>query len=75
MDNLRKVNARSILLLCHRNADPDTLCSAYALFNLLKKIKPSLMINIGAPQGLSKLSKKILKYLPFDFVYGYILQS
>jgi nanoRNase/pAp phosphatase (c-di-AMP/oligoRNAs hydrolase) len=60
----RKFKVQSILLMCHQNADPDALCSAYALSCLLQKIDPSFTIKIAAFQGLNKLSKQILKYLP-----------
>lgn len=68
MNIFRKVNAKSILLICHQNADPDALCSAYALSCLLNKIVSSFKIEIAAFQGLNKLSKQILKYLPIIVV-------
>jgi nanoRNase/pAp phosphatase (c-di-AMP/oligoRNAs hydrolase) len=60
----KKVNAKSILLLCHQNADPDALCSAYALSCLLTNYDSSYRIAITAYQGLNKPSKQILNYLP-----------
>jgi nanoRNase/pAp phosphatase (c-di-AMP/oligoRNAs hydrolase) len=68
LDIFRKVNANSILLLCHQNADPDALCSAYAFSCLLNTIESSVKIEIAAFQGLNKLSKQILKYLPIIVV-------
>ena len=68
MDILGKVDARSILLLCHQNADPDALCSAYALSKLLEEIEPNFMIEIAASQGLSRLSRQILNYIPIEVV-------
>ncbi len=68
MDIFRKVDAKSILLICHQNADPDALCSAYALSCLLNKISSSFKIEIAAFQGLNKLSKQILKFLPIIVV-------
>lgn len=59
-----ELNAQLILLLCHHNADPDALCSAYALSSLIKKHKPQIKVEIGAAQGISRISKHILKYLP-----------
>jgi nanoRNase/pAp phosphatase (c-di-AMP/oligoRNAs hydrolase) len=60
-------NAISLLLLCHNNADPDAIGSAYALQSLLKKLRPSLRIVIGTEQGINRLSKYVLKYVPIPF--------
>lgn len=65
MDLLQKVNASLIVLLCHHNADPDAICSAYAFSQILKRAKPDLEFEVAA-QGLSKLSKQILKTIPMD---------
>ncbi len=59
-----ELGAKLIVLLCHHNADPDAICSAYALSSLIKKYKPQAIVEIGAAQGISRLSKHILKYLP-----------
>jgi len=61
-----EVNAKRIVLLCHHNADPDAICSAYAMASLIKKCKPQVSVEIGAAQGISRLSKHILKYLPIN---------
>jgi len=60
---LDESNARFIVLLCHHNADPDAICSAYALASLLKRLRPNAEFEIGAAQGISRLSKHILDYL------------
>lgn len=49
-----------LVLLCHHNADPDSIGSAYALYRLLEEIKPTVFVEIAA-QGLSKISRQILK--------------
>jgi len=59
-----KRNARRVLLLCHHNADPDAVCSAFAFSQLLKRLRPKLNIKIAAAQGLSRLSKFMIKSLP-----------
>ncbi len=59
-----KRNAKRILLLCHHNADPDAVCSAFAFSQLLKRLRPKLNIEIAAAQGPSRLSKFMLKSLP-----------
>jgi len=59
-------NAKLVVLLCHHNADPDAICSAYAFAGLLKRLKPEIECEIGVSQGISRLSKHILEYLPID---------
>ena len=59
-----RLNAKRILLLCHHNADPDAVCSAFAFSQLLKRLRPKLNIEIAAAQGLSRLSKFMIKSLP-----------
>ncbi len=63
---LDEVNAKLIVLLCHHNADPDAICSAYAFAGLLKRLRQNLEVEVGAAQGISRLSKHILKYLPIN---------
>jgi len=59
-----KRNAKRIILLCHHNADPDAVCSAFAFSRLLKRLRPKLNIETAAAQGPSRLSKFMLKSLP-----------
>jgi nanoRNase/pAp phosphatase (c-di-AMP/oligoRNAs hydrolase) len=61
---LDEANARFVLLLCHHNADPDAVCSAYAFQSLLSKCRPNITVEIGTGQGISRLSKHILKHIP-----------
>jgi nanoRNase/pAp phosphatase (c-di-AMP/oligoRNAs hydrolase) len=63
---LDEVNAKLVVLLCHHNADPDAICSAYAFAGLLKRLRQGLEVEIGAAQGISRLSKHILKHLPIN---------
>ena len=63
---LDKVHASFVLLLCHHNADPDAVCSAYAFQNLLARCRPNFNIEIGIGQGLSRLSKQILNHIPIS---------
>ncbi len=63
---LDELNAKVVVLLCHHNADPDAICSSYAFANLLKRLKPQLEVEIGASQGISRLSKHLLKFLPIN---------
>ena len=63
---LEDSNAENVVLLCHHNADPDAICSAYAFAELLKKLKPEINVEIGASQGISRLAKHLLKHLPIE---------
>ncbi|MBS7655325.1 DHH family phosphoesterase [Candidatus Bathyarchaeota archaeon] len=62
------LNSKSVAVACHQNADPDAVCSAFALLKLLKKINKRLKISLIAPEGISRISKQILKVIPAFFV-------
>jgi len=62
---IRKANSASIL--CHQNADLDAVCSAYALYSLLKRINKKLRIEIATP-SLSRISQRVLTHFPEKFV-------
>ncbi|MGQ9723354.1 MAG: DHH family phosphoesterase [Candidatus Jordarchaeum sp.] len=55
-------NPKKILILCHQNADPDALCSAYAIKNLIANLFPEIECLIGA-DDLNKISSIILEDL------------
>jgi len=59
-----RVKPESILLLCHQNADPDAVCSAFAFSQLLKRLNPELGVEIASPEGVSRLSKALVVRLP-----------
>jgi len=61
---LDDAHVRFVLLLCHHNADPDAICSAYAFQSLLAECKPNMTAEIGTGQGISRLSKHILNHIP-----------
>ncbi|MCK4482651.1 DHH family phosphoesterase, partial [Candidatus Bathyarchaeota archaeon] len=63
---LDETDAELVVLLCHHNADPDAICSAYAFKSLLKHFKPNLEVEIGLAHGISRLSKHLLKHLPIE---------
>jgi nanoRNase/pAp phosphatase (c-di-AMP/oligoRNAs hydrolase) len=63
---LDTVDAKSVVLLCHHNADPDAICSAYALASLLKQARPEMEVEIGAAHGISRLSKHLLQHIPVE---------
>ena len=61
---LEQRDASFVLLLCHRSADADAICSAYALQGLLKRFLPNVVTEIGCPQGVNKPSKQLLEHMP-----------
>ncbi len=58
---LRK--ASKVLILGHQNADPDAVCSAYALSGLLRRLQRGLKTELASPEGASKISKQVLQRL------------
>jgi phosphoesterase RecJ-like protein len=48
------------MLLCHHNADPDTLCAAYGLQELALTLDPTMKVDIILTGGASNLSRKIM---------------
>jgi len=65
---INKVRPKYVLLLCHQNADPDAICSAFAFSRLLKRLKPNVKVDIACPEGMSRLSKMLCDYLPIRIV-------
>jgi phosphoesterase RecJ-like protein len=61
---LEDTKASFVLLLCHRSADADAICSAYALQGLLKRFLPDVVVEIGCPQGVNKPAKQLFEHLP-----------
>ena len=58
---LRKRRPNSVIVVCHRKADPDAYGSAYAVAYLLKYLYKDVRVKIGTPGGISKLAAKIGK--------------
>jgi len=55
--------AEHIVLLCHQNADPDAVCSAFALQALLHKLAPGTKATISCPEGVSAPTRQLLENL------------
>jgi len=55
--------AEHIVLLCHQNADPDAVCSAFALRALLHKLAPGIKTTISCPEGISAPTRQLLENL------------
>lgn len=64
IDILKEQEATFVLLLCHRSADADAVCSAYAFQGLLKRCLPDVVVEIGTPQGINKPVKLLLEHMP-----------
>jgi bifunctional oligoribonuclease and PAP phosphatase NrnA len=58
--------AKSVLILGHQNADPDAVCSAFAFSLLALRINKKLKLFFAAPEGVSRLSKQILRVVPLE---------
>jgi phosphoesterase RecJ-like protein len=56
---------RQSIILCHQNADPDAIGSAFALRYLLQQLEPQLHIDIAAP-SVNKIAKQILQEVGKD---------
>ena len=54
-----------IALVCHHNADPDAVGSAYAMKFLIKCLFPNVESKIIVPMGISIPSKRLLEKLNF----------
>jgi len=64
INTLQESQASFILLLCHRSADADAICSAYGVQGLIKRFLPNVVTEIGCPQGINKPSKQLLENMP-----------
>lgn len=62
LEILNEICPKRICVLCHQNADPDAICSAFALSELLGRLIPGVKIHCFS-DGLSKVSKKVVKRL------------
>ncbi len=62
LEILNELCPKRICVLCHQNADPDAICSAFALSELLVKLIPGVKIHCLS-DGLSKVSKNVVKKL------------
>jgi len=60
MEALRGVLRGRVLLICHHNADPDSICAAYAVQELVRRLDPSAVAEIVLSGGASALSKRII---------------
>jgi nanoRNase/pAp phosphatase (c-di-AMP/oligoRNAs hydrolase) len=63
-DLVKLVRASGLLtLFCHQNADPDSLCSAFALKTLIEKIAVGTDVHISVPGGVNAPTKHLIRNL------------
>ena len=63
MERLRELLTGRILLLCHHNADPDAVCSAFGVQRLIESLDPTSNTQIFLPGGASSLTRTIMEAL------------
>jgi len=68
-----KSHHKKILILCHQNADPDALCSAYAIKNLVAHLFPGIELLIGS-DDLNKISNGILEDLQIPLAKNFNIE-
>ncbi|MEN3035064.1 MAG: DHH family phosphoesterase [Candidatus Methanosuratincola sp.] len=56
-----------VVLVCHPNADPDCIGSAYAIKSALQLRSPSVSVSILTPDGVNAASSKLIEYLNVEF--------
>jgi phosphoesterase RecJ-like protein len=61
-----KLDAKLAVLLCHHNADPDAIGSAFAFKELLAHLRSNLVVEIAAASGPSRLSKSMMTVVPIE---------
>jgi len=57
-----------VLILCHHNADPDAICSAQALRELVERLNPEAEARIVLPEGASSTSRRVMGALGIEAV-------
>jgi len=58
--------SKRILVIGHQNADPDAVCSAFLLSRLLKHLNRRLRVTVASPDGVSKVSARVLGHMRLD---------
>ncbi|MBC7113112.1 MAG: DHH family phosphoesterase [Candidatus Methanomethyliales bacterium] len=66
-DLLRYLSAfRYITIVCHPNADPDCIGSAYALMTSISSSIPNSNVTIYAPESINTASHRLINYLKIE---------
>jgi nanoRNase/pAp phosphatase (c-di-AMP/oligoRNAs hydrolase) len=64
----RLQQARSVLVVTHRNADVDAVASAVAIKRLASTSGPRKQVTLVAPEGVTLQSKKVLEFLKMSLL-------
>jgi len=59
----------STVILTHRHADVDALASVYAIYRLIKSIRPSANVEMVFPNGLSLIARHVAKKLNIEISF------
>ena len=65
---LKRLLSGRVLLFCHHNADPDSLCAAYAFKELAEMVTPLVDVDIVLTEGASNLSKRVIKAIGIETI-------
>ena len=68
LDEFKKALRGRVVILCHHNADPDALCSAQALKELVETLNPEAEAIIMLPAGVSSTSRRVMDALGIEAV-------
>jgi len=60
--------SKKIVIYCHQNADPDAICSAYAIKFLIKNLKKGVIVKIITPGGMNALAKRVVDFIPIESI-------
>lgn len=60
--------SKKIFIYCHQNADPDAICSAYAIRFLIKNLKKGAIVKIITPGGMNVLAKRVVDFIPIGSI-------
>ena len=66
LNALREALRGLITILCHHNADPDAICSAQALKELVEHLNPEAEVGILLPEGASSTSRRVMEALGIE---------
>lgn len=69
LEGLRSLLSRRLMIFCHQSADPDAVCSAYALKSLAESLGSS-EASIILAGGASRISKRVMRALGVQTVEG-----
>ncbi|MBS7630671.1 DHH family phosphoesterase [Candidatus Bathyarchaeota archaeon] len=75
VEALKDLIQGNILLLCHKKADPDAICSAYAFNSLIKTLNKPSSSKILLPGGASRVSKRLMKKIGIETVVEASIQE